>query len=358
MTYLHDRLIQQHGPSHLLLTGPAHVLKSAPAHALTDAKPAETQSGTQAFLDHWSPDVSLWSSGYLQPLLISETRARRIPLLFLGATVEHMDQNIWRWVPRLARDTLADFDLITAASPEAARFLSKLSNGQARIAHEAPLQISAPVQGVNEAQFADLSDMLAGRAVWLAARVQEDEISDILKAHTASLRLAHRLLLVMVCASFPVAMKARESFAKSGWRCAYWDDGDIIDEATQIVLIEDADTLGLWFRAAPVSFLASSLKPGHGGCDPYEAAALGSAIIYGPNVRNHLASYTRLASVGAARIVSDADGLARALSHLIAVDQAAAMAHAAWQVISSGADVTDAVTDHIQTCLDDREGAV
>jgi len=255
----HARSPRQHGPSHLLLTGPAHVLKSAPAHALTDAKPAETQSGTQAFLDHWSPDVSLWSSGYLQPLLISETRARRIPLLFLGATVEHMDQNIWRWVPRLARDTLADFDLITAASPEAARFLSKLSNGQARIAHEAPLQISAPVQGVNEAQFADLSDMLAGRAVWLAARVQEDEISDILKAHTASLRLAHRLLLVMVCASFPVAMKARESFAKSGWRCA---------------------------------------------------------------------------------------------------DQAAAMAHAAWQVISSGADVTDAVTDHIQTCLDDREGAV
>ena len=113
--------------------------------------------------------------------------------------------------------------------------------------------------------------------------------------------------------------------------------------------------MGLWYRASPVCFLGSSLGQGHGGSDPYVAAALGSAIIYGPNVGTHLSSYSRLAAVGAARIVRDAAGLSRALAHLLAADQAASMAHAAWQIISEGAETTDTLVAQIQELLDGAE---
>jgi 3-deoxy-D-manno-octulosonic-acid transferase len=43
------------------------------------------------------------------------------------------------------------------------------------------------------------------------------------------------------------------------------------------------------------------------------------------------------------------------VSRLIAPDQAAAMAHAGWDVISKGAAVTDKITDLIQDILDTRE---
>ena len=90
---------------------------------------------------------------------------------------------------------------------------------------------------------------------------------------------------------------------------------------------------------------------------PFEAAALGSAVLYGPKVRNFLPSYGRLATAGAARIVNDAGALGNAVSRLIAPDQAATMAHAGWDVISEGAELADRVIEMVQDRLDEEMGA-
>ena len=85
------------------------------------------------------------------------------------------------------------------------------------------------------------------------------------------------------------------------------------------------------------------------------AAGLGSAVLYGPNVRNHLNAYSRLASAGAARIVNDANALGVAVARLIAPDHAATMALAGWQVASESAAVTDRIVDLVQDALDQRQ---
>ena len=79
-------------------------------------------------------------------------------------------------------------------------------------------------------------------------------------------------------------------------------------------------------------------------------------MLYGPNIRQHLPAYTRLASAGAARIVKDAEGLSAGVLQLIAPDNAASMALAAWEVVSEGAEVTDRLLDIIQDQLD-QQGA-
>ena len=103
---------------------------------------------------------------------------------------------------------------------------------------------------------------------------------------------------------------------------------------------------------APLAFLGGSLTAGHGGNDPFEAAALGTAILYGPNVGQHLAAYSLLVEAGAARIVRDADSLTSAVSNLIAPDQAAAMAHAGWDAVTAGAALVDSVIAEIVERLD------
>ena len=116
--------------------------------------------------------------------------------------------------------------------------------------------------------------------------------------------------------------------------------------------------LGLWYRLATVSFLGGSLSPGIGGTEPMAAAALGTAILYGPNVRRYMPSYTRLANAGAARIVNDAASLSSAVTHLIAPDHAAAMAHAGWDVVSEGAEVVDTVIALVRDSLEKRPPTV
>ena len=128
------------------------------------------------------------------------------------------------------------------------------------------------------------------------------------------------------------------------------------DENTQVFVAENPGELGLWYRLAPLSFLGGSLVPGHGGHDPFEAATLGSAILTGPT-SGGIGAYTRLVEAGAARIVRDTDSLAAAVSNLIAPDQAAAMAHAGWDVISAGAALADAVVAELGDLLDKRGAA-
>jgi 3-deoxy-D-manno-octulosonic-acid transferase len=139
------------------------------------------------------------------------------------------------------------------------------------------------------------------------------------------------------------------------FRVRNWGANEYPEDMTQVLLAGGLDDLGLFYRLAPVSFLGSSLVTGHGGRNPFEAAALGSAILYGPNVRQYLPSYTRLANAGAARIVNDAISLGTAVTRLVAPDQAAVMAHAGWDVVSSGADQTDRVVLVVQNILDKAE---
>ena len=169
------------------------------------------------------------------------------------------------------------------------------------------------------------------------------------------IKVNHRLALILVAATFPVSVEARRMLKSQGWRVCHWEDGDPVDENVQIILVEEPEEMGLWFRVAPLCFLGSSLTPNSSGYDPYIPASLGSAIIYGPNTGTHLQSFSRLAAAGAARIIRDAYGLAKAVEALLGADQSAIMAHAAWETISEGAEATDAVIEDIQQHLDTLE---
>jgi 3-deoxy-D-manno-octulosonic-acid transferase len=110
-------------------------------------------------------------------------------------------------------------------------------------------------------------------------------------------------------------------------------------------------SLGLWYRVAPISLVGGSLQP-IGGHNPFEPAALGSAILHGPYVTNFVDIYQRLSEAGAARLVTGPDTLSEAVHELMNPDKAASMAHAAWEVVSQGAEVTDHALDAIFDRLD------
>lgn len=358
LVYLVKRLRHLRGPCTLLITyaeKPPRLpkLKGMFSHEL----PVDTSEASHAFLEHWSPSMCLWFGGDLQPALIDAAKSRGLAMSLLSAQVALLDQPLWRWLPSLARETLEAFGTLTAQDANARKLLRKMDGARREIPVQGPLQDAVMPPGTNESVFEEVSGDLNGRPVWLATHIQENELKDVLQAHRAAIKLTHRLALVLVAASFPISVEARALLKAQGWRVCHWEDGDPIDESTQIIFVEEPEEMGLWYRIAPFCFLGSSLKPGCGGCDPYVPASLGCAIIYGPNVGPYLSSFSRLAAVGAARIVKDAESLGRAIAQLLGADQAASMAHAAWVAISEGAEATDAVIDDIQEHLDALESS-
>jgi len=319
--------------------------------------PSEHPENVERFLDHWRPSFCLWTWGALRPNLVLETSARGCPMMMIDADSAGFDGRRDRWLPDVTRQLLATFELALTRSPVALRRLVQLGLPRTKGEATSPLLAGGQALRCADSDLADMSACLVGRPVWYATQILPEEIPVILTAHRQALRLSHRLLLILHTHDYATADIAYERARARGFTTMRWGDDPYPDETTQVMVADDPGDRGLFFRVAPVSFLGSSLVSGHGGCDPFEASALGSAVLYGPKVRNYLPSYGRLATAGAARIVNDAGALGNAVSRLIAPDQAATMAHAGWDVISEGAELADRVIELMQDRLDEQMGA-
>lgn len=344
------RLQLQHPEAAVFLTGDMPETGGLPGMQHC-ALPPERQSDCDAFIKALRPDVLLWSATRLRPALLNAARDSGTHMIGLAQT------DPWhcaapRWLPDPTLATLDLFDNLHCASESQMRILRRGGVNPDLLQRFAPLLECGPPLPCTEGAQEELAGLLTGRPIWLAARCRADEAGDILRAHRRASRLAHRLLLILAPQEEREYPAIAEMAKGAQMRVCHWDSGDMPDENTQVILLETPDELGLWFRLAPLAFLGGSLMPGHGGSDPYEAASLGTAILYGANVGNYLQAYSRLVTAGAARIVRDMDSLSAAVSHLVAPDQAASMAHAGWEVVSSAADVTDAVIAEIAERLD------
>ena len=333
------------GPSPGPQDGCDHVLAFESDHPAT----------VRQFLTHWSPDVCLWAGGDLMPNLINATYEHEIPMILLDVGETDFPTRRHKWLPDLTRTTLNCFDKIMTNGQTAASNLLHIGVAPEKIAITTQLRNTATPPPCSEDELSAMNQDLGGRPVWLAAHVQEGEFSTVLGAHHHALRLAHRLLLILSVDDEAGVDALRLLLARSGLRCADWDNGDPVEDNTQVLISKYREDLGLWYRVAPLSFVAGSLLPEAGGNSPLEAAALGSAVLYGPHVEDHLDAYARLAAASAARSVRDAEGLGTAVGQLIAPDQAAAMALAGWEVVTEGAHLTDSLVDLLQDMLDQRE---
>ncbi len=329
----------------------------SPSTVILEMVPSEHPDAIAAFWQHWLPDMAIWTWGALRPNLIEHAHENRCTIALINADADGFDSRRDRWIPDLSRQLLEPFVALMARSNDGLKRLEQLGLPLSRIDLTPPLQAGGHPLACNERDLKELSEILGGRSVWLACCVQADELDIILKAHRYAHRMAHRLLLILHPANPDLVERFQQKIIQEGMRLANWDNGEVPNEATQVLLAADNPSLGLFYRVSPVSLMGSSLVPGFSGRNPLEAAALGSAVLYGPNVNHFMPFYTRLSKAGAARIVHDADTLRAAVTRLIAPDQAATMAHAGWDVISEGAYLTDRVTDLVQTVLDgDLEG--
>jgi 3-deoxy-D-manno-octulosonic-acid transferase len=195
---------------------------------------------------------------------------------------------------------------------------------------------------------ADEFTALKGRSQWSAVNIHKSELLSVLLAHKAILRESHRMLLILSPSDARDEPDFKSAISEMGLRVARRLDDEIPDNNTAVLLADGPDEYARWLSMAPVCFLGCSLMPEHRGSDPMPAASLGSAVLYGPHIADYLGDYGQLATAGAARIVRDADSLATAVLQVSNPQLAAQMGYAAWNLVSTGAEATDAVISRLQ----------
>ncbi|SFA89235.1 3-deoxy-D-manno-octulosonic-acid transferase [Poseidonocella pacifica] len=341
----------------LLLSYPAALsLPELPKHENTALAPLEVETPRDLAL-RTVPDLCLWAGTLRGLRTLGEGRSPTVPCIMINADADKVDQDRPLWFPGRGKTAFTHVRRILCSDREVQARLVRLGLEAGRIELSGMLREGSVALPCRIARLEALSAEIGARPVWLAAQVQPEEAPAVVGAHRIAIRGSHRLLMILGPAEGNAAAPLAERLRDEGWSVAERARDDAIEEITQVYVVEGCAELGLWFRLAPVSFLGSSLVNGAGGCDPFQAAALGSAILYGPNVGQHLKSYSRLANAGAARIVKDASSLAQGLQRLLAPDLAAAQAHAAWEVASEGAETTDRVVSLVTEFLEET-GAI
>ncbi len=319
---------------------------------MLELAPSEHPDAVNAFWNHWKPDMGIWAWGGLRPNLLQKAHDEKVPVALIDADEDGFNGTYDKWLPDMTRRLLQPCVALMARSEQGLRQFRQLGLDKSKIRLTDRLEAGGHALPCDDQELSYWSQLIGGRSVWLACNVQAEELELILSAHRLALRLSHRLLLILHPSHRGLLESFRHGLSEAGFRYADWSNEEEPDDATQVVLAPDHQDLGLFYRLAPVSFMGGSLVDGYNGRNPFEAAALGSAVLYGPNVSRFLPFYTRLAKAGAARIVKDGDTLSSAVVRLIAPDQAAAMAHAGWDVVSQGANTTDRVIDLVQAVFD------
>lgn len=335
----------RHGPDELLAA-------RLPRNVAVQYAPYGTGPGVAAFLDHWAPDVAVWAENRLEPALIEATHHAGIPMFMIDARVP--DRPGWRWLPGLRRALLRQFDFVLAGDERAAAGLMALGVSKDRIEATGFLQEGTAPLPCSQAERDTLAEVLAARPVWLASGVSGSEIEMVVEAHRQAMRRSHRLLLVLVPEVEDDGPGLAKALEDDGWVVGLRSQDDEPEPEVEIFVADLAEELGLWYRLSPISVMGGTLAGTGRARNPFEAAALGSAVLFGPHMGLWRESYERLREAGAARAVSDGESLVRAVEFLLSPDKVAEMAAAAWEVTTSGAEATDRIVELVVDALEKR----
>ncbi|MDC0738712.1 3-deoxy-D-manno-octulosonic acid transferase [Cognatishimia sp. SS12] len=309
-----------------------------PSRALHQYAPIDTTAAARAFLSHWQPDVAIWVESELWPRMLRECRAQQVPMMLLSARISTKTARLWRRWPRTLSAMLQDFDQILTQTEDTAQLIRDILGPDAPVAVIGALKQEVPPPEVNAALLRALQDAIGARPTWAAASTHEGEEDVLTKAHALLQTALPDALMILVPRHPERGPALAAALRAEGRTVALRSDDDALSPEIEIYIADTLGELGLWYRLAPVSFVAGSLLP-IGGHNPFEPALLNSAILHGPHVYNFKDVYRTLGAANGCQMRDTPEHIAAALSALL-TGEAPAMAARAKAALAQGSNAT------------------
>nr|WP_207623615.1 glycosyltransferase N-terminal domain-containing protein [Rhodobacter calidifons] len=254
--------------------------------------PLDAPGYLRRFLDHWRPALSVWAEQDLWPGAVVATAARGIPLALVNARMNAAAFARRRRLRGPFRDMLARFRLIAAQDETTARHLRQLGAPEVQVTGS--LKAAAPPLSADPDAMGTLRQMLSGRPrVLLASSHPEDEAV----ALTVLRGMADRPLLLIAPREPARGGDIAAMAAGLGLRATRRSAGE--GPSGEVWIADTLGEMGLWYRLCPVTLIGGTFGATEGH-NPWEPAALGSAILHGPRVAHFAADFARLDEAEAA----------------------------------------------------------
>ena len=346
-----DRLLSRDPATHVLITSgtasSAKVLRERlPERALHQFAPLDSRKVLTRFLNHWQPKLFILIESELWPQMLLLTTERGTPAALVNARLSPGSLRNWGRMPATARTLLSRLALVTAQTEATADALRALGAPDVRMAGN--LKSAAPPPADHAPEREALEKTIGNRPRWLAASTHPGEERLALAAHRALLETWPDLLLVLAPRHPERADSIAREIAAAGLAHTRRSAGEA--PTAQVYLADTLGEIGLWLRLCPVTLMGGSLTP-NGGHNPWEGAALGTALLTGPNIANCRDDWLTLSAAQGALITS-AESLTTDLHSLLADPESArAMAGNARKTHASQSAALDATVEALAALM-------
>ena len=321
-----------------------------PEGAFHQYVPVDRVPYVRRFLDHWRPDLALWAESEFWPNLITETVARKIPMVLINGRISPRSFSGWQRFSGLIKNLLEGFDLCLGQTETDADRLRRLGAGDAE--YVGNLKFAVPPLPADGEMLEKFKNGLGDRPMWVAASTHPGEEEMAARVHQR-LKDSHSGLLTIIVPRHPDrGAEIAAQLNTLGLTISRRSAGDAIGPGTDVYVADTLGELGLFYRLAGIAFMGKSLVP-LGGQNPLEAARLDCAIVHGPHMMNFEDITEHLKTVGASIEVPDKEALEKTISGLLAdPSERDRMAAAADDLATAEAGVLDAVLAELQPFLD------
>jgi 3-deoxy-D-manno-octulosonic-acid transferase len=267
--------------------------------------PLDAPEYAARFLQHWQPDLAVFTESEIWPSLILETASRNIPIALVNGRLSNRSRRRWQRNKTTAAPLFGRFNIVLAQNDRLALGFAKL--GARNVLSVGNLKIDAPPPPVDLTELERLKAALGDRPVFAAASTHEGEEEAIAAAHRALTRNFEKLCTIIAPRHPERGTALAEMLKDLGFSVAQRSLGAVPGPRTDIYIADTIGELGTLYALAPVAFIGGSLID-RGGQNPIEAVRHGVAVLTGPHWQNFRDAYrTLLRHEGAIEVNSAAD---------------------------------------------------
>jgi 3-deoxy-D-manno-octulosonic-acid transferase len=344
-------------------TGMAELRRRLPTHISKIYYPVDRRKCVGRALAVTNPEAIVLVEAEIWPNFLWRARDLKIPVFLANARLSDRSLRGYKRFGFLFRPLFASFagvgcqneaDAVrlraAGCRTEAVRVVGNLKFDAAKLDERRTLDVSALFRRLGVPPDAPV---LVGGSTHDGEEVVLAEIAQRLRARLP------KLFLVLVPRHFErcneVGRQLRERGVKFAYRNLIGANTQLAEGRTECLLVNTTGELRLFYRHATVVFVGKSLTAA-GGQNPIEPAALGKAMVFGPNMQNFADIARSFVAEGGAVQVRDKEALEKALGELLAdATQRGELGRNAQQVVRKNLGAIDRTVEMILERLRERQ---
>jgi len=318
--------------------------KNLPAGSLHQFLPLDAPRFWRRFLNHWRPDLVIWSEQDIWPGGLLAVARHGAPQALVNARITAQSFAKRHRLGALYRAAFRGLAVIAAQEQASANRLAAL--GAKAVSVTGSLKPAAPPLDVDEKALAELQHRLAGRRVLVAASTHPGDEAELIAALPA---MPADWLVILAPRDISRGAEIGQALRAAGLSFVARSAKALPGLATRVWLADSFGELGLWFRLADLALIGGGFDE-IGGHNPWEAVQLGVPVLFGPDTHNFGPDYALLTEAGAALCLAPG-ALARSLP---AADEGRAMAARAEELVVQASAGVDALASRLCALIERR----